>query len=368
MGVNNLVTAVAIALIGSVWLKAGPINYITDLGLVGAGAATAISAGGHVAGWRTDAWGNLSSFLYYEGTLEQLGRPPGASGAMATGVNRSGQVVGTAFGPYGAQATVWSNAMSEPVVGGAAYATAINDEGHIAGAAATASGYYYAFRFGESGFENLGALPGGLWSSGYGINSAGHVVGTSQTAGGAFHAFLWTPAHGMRSLGALGGSNSYATAINNSGLIIGHAASPDGWLQAFLYSNGVMNGLGTLGGSQSYAYGINSGGLVVGYSWLTGNQRTSAFVFKHGALWDLNSLLPEGSGWTLLEAYGINDSGQVVGAGLYEGERRAFLLNLSLLLTDHGSPAAHTPEPSAFALLAGGLSLLAAGRKAKRRR
>lgn len=367
MDVNNLVTAFAITLTASSLLRAGPINYITDLGLVGAGTATGISAGGHVTGWRTDAFGNLSGFLYHQGTLQELSRPPGAGGVMATGVNRSGQVAGTAFGPAGTQATVWNDTTPQPVAGALSYATAINDYGHITGAAAGAAGNNYAFRLGENGLENLGALGGGFWSSGYGINSAGHVVGTSQTAGGAFHAFLWTPGQGMCSLGTLGGSSSYATGINDSGVIIGHAATPDGWLQAFLFSNGVMSGLGTLGGSQSYAYGINSGGLVVGYSWLAGNERTSAFVLLDGALRDLNSLVPDGSGWTLLEAYGINDFGQVVGAGLYEGERRAFLLNLPSLLIQGDGPAAHSPEPSTVALLAGGLALFAAGRMGKRR-
>ncbi len=43
-------------------------------------------------------------------------------------------------------------------------------------------------------------------------------------------------------------------------------------------------------------------------------------------MYDLNSLIPSSSGWTLEDAYGINDYGQIVGVGIINGLEHAFLL------------------------------------------
>jgi probable HAF family extracellular repeat protein len=56
---------------------------------------------------------------------------------------------------------------------------------------------------------------------------------------------------------------------------------------------------------------------------------------------DLNSLIPTGSGWQLLEAYGINNVGQIVGEGLLNGQAHAFLLDPALV---HAA-FAFTPAP-----------------------
>lgn len=41
---------------------------------------------------------------------------------------------------------------------------------------------------------------------------------------------------------------------------------------------------------------------------------------------NLNNLLPNGSGWVLIDAWDINNSGHVVGYGTRNGYTRAFLL------------------------------------------
>ena len=71
---------------------------------------------------------------------------------------------------------------------------------------------------------------------------------------------------------------------------------------------------------------INNNGQVVGLSYTT-NETYRAFLYSDGAMVDLNTLLPSGSGWTLIDAQGINDSGQIVGYGISPlGETNAFLL------------------------------------------
>jgi hypothetical protein len=51
-----------------------------------------------------------------------------------------------------------------------------------------------------------------------------------------------------------------------------------------------------------------------------------ATLWTNGTATDLNTLIPEGSGWTLLEARGVNARGQIVGTGVRNGDERAFLL------------------------------------------
>ena len=78
--------------------------------------------------------------------------------------------------------------------------------------------------------------------------------------------------------------------------------------------------LGTLSGGYSYAYGVNVHGDVVGTS---GGH---AFVWRSGALVDLNSVLAPVTQWRLNRPRAINDCGLIVGSGQFRGQPRAFLL------------------------------------------
>ena len=153
------------------------------------------------------------------------------------------------------------------------------------------------------------------------------------------HAVLYS----VTDLGTLGGTTSQAYSINSAGTIVGQANTGSD-NHAFSYSGGVMIDLGTLGGTFSAALGINSSGTIVGNATTTGDVSQDAFIDSAGTMTDLNSLLDgSGAGWSLTSAQAINDLGQIVGYGTTGGQTHAFLL---------------TPEPSACAMLIGGLGLL----------
>ena len=109
-----------------------------------------------------------------------------------------------------------------------------------------------------------------------------------------------------------------------------------------------MTDLGTLSGGNSCAYGINNSGQVVGESNSSNGSR--AFLWQDNTMVDINSFLPENSGWVLENATDINDSGQIVGYGYYNGQTRAFLLSPDL---------PPVPEPATIVLLLAGLLGLA---------
>jgi uncharacterized protein (TIGR03437 family) len=56
------------------------------------------------------------------------------------------------------------------------------------------------------------------------------------------------------------------------------------------------------------------------------SQNFTAFLYASGKVYDLNTLVANGTGWTLTNATAVNDAGQIVGAGFINGQEHAFLL------------------------------------------
>ncbi len=207
----------------------------------------------------------------------------------------------------------------------------MNDVGQVVGSAVTADLSNHPFLYSGGTMIDLGTLgsPKGSswWNAAQGVNNSGVVTGTSYDKNGNFFGFVWSNGK-MTKMGTLGGAWSQANAINSKGQITGVGYTKNGSAHAFIANCGscTLKDLGTFAGSTSTVWGfaINDSGVIVGRS--TFSNTYHAFVYSGGKIKDLNSMIPKGSGWVLIEADGINASGQIVGQGTHNGAEHAYLL------------------------------------------
>jgi probable HAF family extracellular repeat protein len=297
--------------------------------------------------------------LWGQGQIIDLGTL-GGNGSSPSAVNARGQVVGAALNtipdsfqaspnpfpptflfPVATQmhAFLWDGAMHDlGTLGGPdSAAFYVNDPGQVAGCSytnstpnpTTGTPTLDPFLWEHGKMRDLGTL-GGTVGYPNAINERGQVVGQSNLAGDqTAHPFLSERGKKMIDLGTLGGSYGTANWINEAGEIVGISSLVgDGSYPAFLWKDGVMENLGTVDGDPcSDALGINAKGQVVGASWDCGPEYIRAFLWENGAIFDLNNLVPPGSGVQLRQADSINDRGEIAIQGvLANGDLHAILL------------------------------------------
>jgi probable HAF family extracellular repeat protein len=164
------------------------------------------------------------------------------------------------------------------------FAVAINDSGQVAGGSGTCTTFnqgtlnslqpLHALLWQNGTVTDLGSLGGTGHGSGnlaLGINNQGQAVGTSDLPGDkTSHAFLWTKGKGMQDLGTLPGDVfSVGVAIDDSSNVSGLSIDATGNIRAFLWQNDVMNDLNSLIPAESslfllLACSINPRGQIVG--------------------------------------------------------------------------------------------------------
>jgi probable HAF family extracellular repeat protein len=254
----------------------GRISGTSSVGVSGANsAASAINNLGEIVGvGDPDNSGDPLAFVWQPAEGVQWLGSLGGGISGASGVNDSGAVVGLSYnGTYTQHAFFWTQAdgmqdLTPDItsLSGAA-ATAVNSTNQVVG-------YYFpngtraplGFLWTSAGgLQNIG--PAG--SIAYAINNAGTVVGQMTTAAGFLHAFSWTQTGGIQDLGTLGGPQSTALSINNQGWIVGTSLdnSGTGLLHGFLWTpTGGMQDFSVVAGlsasQESYWMQINDAGVI----------------------------------------------------------------------------------------------------------
>ena len=152
------------------------------------------------------------------------------------------------------------------------------------------------------------------------VNQAGEMIGNAYDDQGRYHAFVWNPSQGKRTLGSTENFSS-ALAINDAGHILFTADK-----ETYLVRGGRSQLLQLSPKFDNTAQAINNCDFVVGgYGPVFDAYRAFLWTQK-GGFQDLNSLVPDGLGWTLKIASAINDRGEIVGQGELNGNDRGFLL------------------------------------------
>jgi probable HAF family extracellular repeat protein len=319
-----------------------PLDEIIDIGTLGGPRSYAYSTNdpGQVVGW-SDTGGAVTTcvsmndiitraFLYNNGVITGLGVLSGTS-SYAYDINDLGQIVGwvDVSGAVASRAFLYDGGAVTDLgtLGGTnSYAYGVNNARQVVGQADTPTGTQ-AFMWQNGGISALDIF-GYVNSAAYGINNSGQVVGWVDTLTGTQHAFLWQEGE----MSVLGASNGYvdsaAHGINDLGRAVGWVDTVTGTRRAFAWRGDGVTDLGTIPMYPgAAAYDINNLDQIVGTA-ITSTGTPHAVFYHRGTLFDLNSLLPEDSGWELVEARGINDAGQIVGYGTINGQTHAFVLTI----------------------------------------
>ena len=338
-------TAAVVMFFLALAIQASAVDYtVTDLGSDRFFNPMAISDTGYVAGYRRSSEnGPNQGFVWHNGLLSDISYQ--GQETLLRGINNYGQAVGSYYTPYpnpdfGSHGFIWENGTFTPIgtLGGReSEAWDINDAGQVTGRSQTAEDSGHGFLYDSGTMTNLDPNDGWTGSEPWAINQNGDIAGYWHTPTSAQHGFRWS-----------GGSFddlydpyvmwSQGSDINDLGWVVGRCGD-----SACIWRGTDREDLGSLG-VKSMAEGINNPGQVVGWCQLY-NDSVRAFVWEDGAMSDLNSLIPSGSGWVLGEALAINNSGQIVGGGTLNGQYHGFLLTA-------------VPEPSGMLTLAIGLAIV----------
>jgi uncharacterized membrane protein len=329
--------------------------------------------------------------LYKYGELKRVGLPPGSQESFGVAINNSGQVAVTVeradrqghllafLARIVKRRVVWTRLPEPRSRYPYGSPSGINDSGTVVGQSpAVGSTHAATWRpsKGKYHIDRSWVSLGDMSNLG-GIDKQGDMVGTNFGSNGQIrHALLWVghgkpidlscqvrsglpPRFPCRKWGAADGLAvaRYRDDVLTVGERMGSAHSSDNraveWtlnLSADSVGPAVSETIlpSLPGYSLSTGTAVNSKGWVVGemekaeggYASMLKPSRAvrlfakseafgPAVLWLRGKVYDLNTLIPNRSGWTLEQATGINSRGQIVGDGVYRGRSTAFVLTPS---------------------------------------
>ncbi len=333
--------------------------------------ANAVSADGTtVVGLSNSATGPQAFRWTFGSGMIGLGHLSGDNDSEAFDVSGNGSViVGTSlsFPGSGSEGFRWEGGVMSDLGTAAAgwsssYPSAVTLDGStIAGGGGSANGFE-AFRWTQTGgFQGLGDLPGGPFSSGASAMSGDGtvIVGKSEIEGVGVEAFRWTAEKGMVGLGFLpGGADlSVARAISSDGAVIVGVSDSAAGEKAFRWTSDL--GPTPIGDFTALALS-GDGSVIVGeqFPWVGGPGGAIIWDEMNGAR-NLRDLLQADygldlTGWELESASDISADGTViVGHGINPfGDDEGWI--------------AVIPEPATLVLLTAGLWLIPRHRRYRR--
>jgi hypothetical protein len=280
-----------------------------------------------------------------KGTPSELARPTGSIFSRATGINDLGIAVGAvdttgASDLTGLRAVRWISARRPsfilPESGFDSDALSISDTGWVVGILFTGTTFTAFIASPNQQINYPAPLLNGDTFELLSVNRRGEAAGfdSSDTATTAVR---WSPSRGLESLTMLpGGTTSAASAINDRGVVSGVADDADGTFRAVRWqADGSVVQLGSLPRAiySDSQYSINNQGFSTGITIFEGSDPND-FLSQRATMWtpggrpvDLNSLIPQATGVTLLTAAGINSRGLIYGDCVTSDHRRfAYLL------------------------------------------
>ncbi len=308
---------------------------LTDLGRIGSsGSVSAVNNKGHLVGTLFTVVGSFSYYTpvkWINGTVTYLG-----SNASAFDINNNDEIVGSVNIPGGAHAYYWGPAFSvsmDTVTAGLSRALAISDSGIAVGSAffprvgGGTETNAQPFIWRNSGMTKLPVFQDSSAIGGVAIDisNRSQILGTITARDTAYpysaheHSVLWNGGGGVpEDLGVISVRH-----LNDLGLLVGSQSvnvvfdgMPTPLVHAMKGSGGAYSDLGTIDNvvGNSSAMALNNLGDIVGGS--RSATGAHAFLYSHGAMEDLNALLPSGACWTLQSATAISDSGYIAGTGI----------------------------------------------------
>jgi probable HAF family extracellular repeat protein len=153
-------------------------------------------------------------------------------------------------------------------------------------------------------------------------------TGFSPVPGGGWTAALFqlsTPTPWTLVAPLSGDTATWAMTLNSLGHLVGDSttSSQNSWVNIWQSSPGTDHAiffslqggtiaLNTLDGTSGLPFGINNLDQVVGESYTARGAIHGFLTMPGGTAYDLNSLIPQGTGYTILAGIHINDQGQIV--------------------------------------------------------
>jgi probable HAF family extracellular repeat protein len=267
--------------------------------------------------------GVLSTGVYHDKSLTDIGLLPDGTKIFGEGMNDSGDVVGKAWlADVYAHAFLYRDGALTNLAAevGETLVSEVKDINNQGVMLLYVDGAYFRYEDGEKTPLPQDPMLGGMTP--VALNDEGVIVGT-QSFGSLTD--LHTDAAKLEGdmvtdLGDLEGNGSQGMAINNHGDVVGLAFTASNDQHAVLFKDGEVTDLGVLEGHMhSHALGINDDGVIVGESISFSGGGDKAFVYADGVMVDLNERIAADSGWILTRANAINNAGQITGVGSPDG-------------------------------------------------